>query len=212
MPAASIVRQSSPGRQGQGLNSAASGARIVVESVVQFAAYNKEEIEMDFRLRSIIAGPLGATLMMLAGQRASGQHWSPQDFEDAKSLKAATDVVKEKLKQDGKPEYASLVTESRVREAIRKAIQSYEKVLEKHESQNSGSKEYFEKAVKPIYLKIADAGEWPRGCSFFSFYKLTESNTTYDCLGLRLQIDTPQAKFKAFALPITDVYFGRFSG
>jgi hypothetical protein len=131
------------------------------------------------------------------------------DFEGIKSLKDAIEVVKERLKKDGKPEYAALLSDTRVREAVRSAVRSYEDLyLEKKEKQNPGSKEYFEKEVKPVCQKIASTGEWPPSCSFFGFYRLG----IYDGLGLRLRIETSQAKFQAFALPIVDLYFGKFAG
>src|SRR3954453_14805198 len=117
------------------------------------------------------------------------------DFEAVQSLRGAVEVVQGRLKRDGKPEYAALLSEVRVREAIRTAIRSYEAVLDQADQRHPGSKEYFEQTVKPVCLRIADAGAWPPGCSFFSFYTLRErgdgQDIAYDGLGLRLQIETP---------------------
>jgi hypothetical protein len=67
-----------------------------------------------------------------------------------------------------------------------------------------------------VCLAVADKGVWPRGCTFFSFYTLTVSrggrDIAYDGLGLRLRIDTPQARVKGFALPVLDLFFGRVAG
>jgi hypothetical protein len=71
-----------------------------------------------------------------------------------------------------------------------------------------GSNEYFEKNVKPVCEKIADTGEWPQGCSFFRFYTLKSEGIAYDGLGLRLSVETPQARSPSFALPVLDLYFG----
>ncbi|SRR5258708_27435913 len=147
--------------------------------------------------------------MLLVAQPAGSADVSAEEFKKVKSFGEAVEVVQQKLKLDGKTEFAALLSEDRVRKAISKAIESYEALLEKKEKKTPGSKEYFEKEVKPVCLRIADKGEWPDGCSFFSFYKLSENAIDYDGLGLRLRIETPDAKYKAFALPIVDLYFGR---
>jgi len=149
----------------------------------------------------------------LLGQGANCQDLKPEHFKNVKTLKAAVEVVKERLKRNGKPEYAALLSEIRVQEAIHTAVKGYEGLLEKLEKRNAGTTEYFQKEIEPICLKIADKGEWPQSCSFFAFYALTDMRqVAYDGLGLRLQIDTPQAKFEGFALPIVDLYFGRPGG
>jgi hypothetical protein len=162
------------------------------------------------------ARAVAAAAVLLLGQRAHCQGLTPRDFEKLKTLNEAVEVVKDRLRQDGKPEYAALLSEARVRDAIRTALKSYQPLLEQSEKQTSGSKEHFQKEVQPICLKVADKGEWPAGCSFFCFYTLTDQregrNIAYDGLGLRLQIATPNAKFKSFALPIVDLYFGKFAG
>jgi hypothetical protein len=139
-----------------------------------------------------------------------------EDFRNVKSPKEAVEVVQARLKQDGKAEYAALLSETTVREAIRTGIQSYEARLDTQEKRTPGSREYFEKEVKPVLLKVADEGQWPERCSFSSFYTLTEQldgkNIAYHGLGLRLIVETPKAKFNGFGLPIIDLYFGRFAG
>jgi YD repeat-containing protein len=114
------------------------------------------------------------------------------------------------------PEYAALITESRVREAIRTAVKSYEAHhLEKEDQKRPGDKEYFRNTIKPIILKIADDGTWQQGCSFSCFYTLTdrrgESEVAYHGLGLRLEVRTPDKPRQGFALPIIDLYYGRFA-
>jgi hypothetical protein len=70
----------------------------------------------------------------------------------------------------------------------------------------------FEDAVKPVYLDIADNGSWPRGSSFFyHLFRVDDNQVRYDCLGLRLQIETPGGMSHGFAIPILDLYYGRFA-
>lgn len=139
---------------------------------------------------------------------------SPKDFQQAKTVGQALEVVRQSLTRDAKSEYVPLLSEERVREAIRTAITSYESHIEKDEQKRPGTKKYFTDVLKPIYLKIADEGKWPENCSFFSFYKLTAKRDgrqiSYDGLGLRLQVETPGESFKGFAIPVVDLFYGRF--
>jgi hypothetical protein len=157
-----------------------------------------------------------ATILLLC-QRTAAEDLAPKDFKDVKSLKGAVEVVKARLQQDGKPEYAALLSEDRVRDAIRTAIQSCEAFQDDNEKRIPGTKEYFDKEVKPVCLRIAEKAEWPEKCSFFSFYTLIDKrdgkeDITYDGLGLRLRIETPNGLAHAFALPILDLFFGRWTG
>jgi hypothetical protein len=157
------------------------------------------------RLASLVIG----TAVLLTEDGASAGLSPTKDFKNVKSCKEAVELVQRRLKQDGKAEYVALLSETRVRKAIYTAIKSWESLLDKEEKRHPGSKDYFLREVVPVYLKIADKGEWPEGSSFFWFYTLGSRGGVYDGLGLRLRIDTPKAKFKAFALPIVDLYFGR---
>jgi hypothetical protein len=163
------------------------------------------------RVAVALVGSILVAAFVLLPQRVDGGRLSEADFAKVKSLKDAVELVQRSLKDDGKADYAALLSEDRVRQAIRTAIQSYEAGLDVRERQTPGSKEYFRNEAKPVFEKIADKGEWPAGCSFFSFYKLTDRGICYEGLGLRLQLDTPKAQFKGFALPVLDVYFGRFA-
>jgi hypothetical protein len=158
---------------------------------------------------------LFAVLVLAFGIRADTKVMPHEEFATAKSLDEAVKIVKSHLERDGKPEYAALLSESRVTETIPIAIKSYELLLIQEEKNNPGSKDYFNKVVKPIFMKIAKEGVWPKGCSFFFFYAVSDKKNgiTYPGLGLRLDIDTPEGKipFKGFALPIIDLYFGRFN-
>src|SRR5262249_4494395 len=78
-------------------------------------------------------GTVAVAVALLLSQRAPCEGLAPAQFEKVKTLKDAVEVVKEKLKQDGKPEYAALLSETQVREAVRTAIKSYEALLEKAE-------------------------------------------------------------------------------
>jgi hypothetical protein len=86
-----------------------------------------------------LGGAAVAVAFLAAGQAPGQQNLSRDGYENVKTLKDAVEVVKGQLKADGKPEYAALVTEARMREAIRTAVQSYESLLEKLEKGSPGS-------------------------------------------------------------------------
>lgn len=129
-------------------------------------------------------------------------------------MKEAVETVKQELIRNGKAEYAALISEQRVREAMQKGIRAYEAYLDKGEQLNPGIKEHFLVAVKPIFMKIIEEGTWSPNCSFFHFYTLSETvgnkSLSYDGFWLRLQVETPKEKFGAFALPIIDMAYGKF--
>ena len=144
------------------------------------------------------------------------------DYSQAGSLKEAVDICRRSLTADGREDYAQLVTEERVRSAIRVALESCKHVLEKRvlaygeEYPWARDKEvekqirHFEEVVKPVYLGIAESGSWPPGASFFYFLsRMDDRGVRYECLGLRLQIETPGTMFQGFAVPILDLYYGR---
>jgi hypothetical protein len=131
-----------------------------------------------------------------------------------RTLKEAVQVVKQDLIGKGKAEYAALLSEERVREAIRTGIRSVEARLDKLEQMNPGSKDHFIGAAKPVFMKIIDEGAWLRNCTFFTFYSLGSlidgEAISYDGFWLRLQVDTPKGKFAGFALSILDMSYGKF--
>lgn len=132
------------------------------------------------------------------------------EYKTAKDLNQAVKICKQQLMKDGKPEYAALLSEQKVRQAIHSAVISYEKLLASKDGQALDAK-YFHDMIKPICLKIANSGLWLRNCSFTKFYLLTDkSGFAYECFGLRLEISTPGAKGDGFGLPILDLYYGRF--
>src|SRR5262249_50771981 len=53
-------------------------------------------------------------------------HLRREGYERAKTLAEAVKLAKSQLALDGKPEYAALLSEGRVRDAIRTAITSWE--------------------------------------------------------------------------------------
>lgn len=147
--------------------------------------------------------------------RPARQGLRDEDFKDVETVGEAVEIVQDRLTEDGKPEYAALLTEERFTKALRTAIESYEKItLPDAEKRFPGSKEYFEKEIKPVCARLLETGEWQEECSFFLFYTLTDGpggeEVSFDGLGLRLRIKTPKAKFKALALPVIDLFFGRF--
>jgi hypothetical protein len=156
---------------------------------------------------------LGVTALLLLAPTTARS----DDYANVKTLQEAIEIFKSRLTRDGKQEYVPLVTETNVRDAIRTALQSYEELLDKRKKQRQpgppvakDDAKYFQEVLKPIYEEIADRGSWPKGCSFFSFYTLTDRGIEYQGLGLRLRVDTPEKEFKGFALPIIDLYYGRF--
>jgi hypothetical protein len=149
---------------------------------------------------------------VLSAGSAAGQHnLSEQGYEKVKSLKEAVGVVKAQLTADGKPEYAALVTEDRMQGAIRTAVKGYDAILARNPNRPGLAKDRWEKELKPAYLAIAEKGDWPANCAFGGFYRLTdELGVAYDGLGLRLYLGTQAEPRRRFALPVVDMYFGKF--
>lgn len=134
------------------------------------------------------------------------------DYATAKTLKQAIDICKAKLDARGKPEYSALLSEQRVREAIRVGLKSYEVGPNKLKDNPEGHAKYFDEVVKPVYLKIAKDGVWPENCHFSYFFALSDKNgVSYDGLGLRLLVSTPGENFHGFGLPVVDLFYGRFN-
>lgn len=151
------------------------------------------------------------TAFLTAGPVVGQQNLSDRGYDKVKSLKEAVDVVKAQLTADGKPEYAALVTEDRVRQAIRTAVQSYDAILAVQGKRPELVKDRWEKDFKPIYMSIADKSHWPANCAFGGFYRLwDERGVAYDGLGLRLKVEKQAEPRLLFALPIMDLYFGKF--
>jgi hypothetical protein len=137
--------------------------------------------------------------------------------DDFKGILNAGDAVKLAQKQlidAGKPEYATLLSEERVRAAVRNAVKSYElTAVTITEKRVPGTKEHFEKEIKPVCLRVAERGEWPPGCSLDAYFALEDERhgekIAYDGMGLRLLIETPNSKFEGFALPVLMLFYGR---
>lgn len=146
-----------------------------------------------------------------------------REYSGAKSLKEAVEICRRSLEAWDREDYVPLVTEGRVRSAIRVALESYKLAVER--TSMTYGKDYpwardkevlkqaanFEDVVRPIYLEIADKGSWPPGSSFFYLlFKDDDDGVRYDGLSLRLWVETPGGMFQGFALPILDLYYGRF--
>jgi hypothetical protein len=115
-----------------------------------------------------------ATLAQQQEARPTGNFGlSAEDFARVKTLKEALEVVKQELIRNGKPEYAALLSEKRVRESIRTGIRSVEAHLDKMEQLNPGSKGHFSESAKPVFTQILEDAAWPPNCSFFGFYTLS---------------------------------------
>lgn len=148
-------------------------------------------------------------LFALSGVTSKGERPSG-DFAKAGNLREAVEIAKFRLSLDSKPQYAALLSEELVKEAISNAIKGYEAILEKDEKRTPDSKKHFYLEVKPILVKIQKEGAWTENCSFTWFFGLKEKDITYPGLGLRLFVDTPSGIYPGFALPIIDLYYGRF--
>ncbi len=132
-------------------------------------------------------------------------------YENCNTLSKAVAVLRLQLEADDKPEYAALISEKRVRDAIRTAVRSYDAFYSIDEGRKNHSPErveFWNNEFKPIFLKLADTDEWPAGCAFFASYGLQDRAwITYDGLGLRLEIIAKGNR--KFALPIIDLYYGQ---
>lgn len=139
-------------------------------------------------------------------------HLSGKGYETLGTLEEAVALARAQIVRDEKPEYAALLSTSRVREAIRAAVRSEARQLAQEEQRHPGSRDYWRKHVAPIYRRIARDGVWFESCSFSGFYAIIERRSgrrvATECFGLRLSIATPGAAFEGFALPIVDVRFG----
>lgn len=151
---------------------------------------------------------VASALLMLACGRP-GRAVDQDDYKDVKTLNDALKVMHDQLHKDDKGEYVALLSEERVRHAIRSAISSYEALMNDG-PQTPESKEYFQKKVKPDLLRIVDDDKWMPHCWFNSFYRLKEqpSGLTYEGLGLRIIMKHDDRK--GFSLPIADLWYGRF--
>jgi len=169
----------------------------------------------DSRVQFAVMGGFGLVAVTLVAQFAVADNFrTTEKFKNVKNVREAVTLAQQRLREVGKPEYAALLTEDRVRAAIRTAVKSYEiTVLEKAEQRFPGTKEHFEADVKPVCLQIADKGDWPAGCSIDAYFSLNDKRNgeeiTYDGLGLGLQIETPDAKFRGFTLPIVSLFYGK---
>ncbi|HKQ52867.1 MAG TPA: hypothetical protein VJT74_10895, partial [Pyrinomonadaceae bacterium] len=110
------------------------------------------------------------------------------DYSRAGSLKEAVEICRRGLEADGHEDYARLVTEERVRAAIKVALESCKHLLEKRsmpygedypwarDKEVEKEAGHFEEVVKPVYLRIADEGSWPQGTSFFYYLSREDDN------------------------------------
>ena len=132
--------------------------------------------------------------------------------DDAMSgLETALEELRGKFKKDGKQEFIPLLEIGEIRVAIISALKSYEARLKDETEDDRKSRKYFEDVIKPYYTRIAQTERWSPNTEFTCFYRMTDANNqTYRGLGLRLEISTPGELFDGFALPIVDVWYGRF--
>jgi hypothetical protein len=131
---------------------------------------------------------------------------------DAKNLGDAVARCREKLEKDGRPEYAALVSKQRIKDALKQAVTDYEAWLKAKPGPPGGDPEYFADVVKPVAMKIVETDEWPKGCSLSWFPDVLEGRAkAREGFHLRLNIDTPGAKFGGFGFPLVNLSFGRWN-
>jgi len=162
--------------------------------------------------RIVVAGVVATILIVPLA--IAGPFRRSDDFKGIKNASDAVKLAQKHLVDAGKPEYAALLTEERVRAAVKNAVKSYElTAMEITDKRFPGTREHFEMEIKPVCLKVAEKGEWPAGCSIDAYFTLTDERNgekiTYDGMGLALQIETPNSKFKGFALPVLMLFYGR---
>jgi hypothetical protein len=141
-------------------------------------------------------------------QGFGGSFIRDKNYDKCKNLAEAVHLVQGRLTTDRKREYAELLSEARVRMAIKDAIANMDKMMKNEK--DVAVVEYWENVAKPIFVDIVKNGTWPAGATFDGFYGATNEKGHSDGLGLRLNIVTPDAKFTNWGLPIVDLYFGRF--
>jgi uncharacterized protein (TIGR03067 family) len=130
---------------------------------------------------------------------------------NAKDLADAIEQCRKRLEQDGRGEYAALLTEKHVKDALRQAVADYEAWLERKPGPPAGDPKYFGSVVKPVAVRIANEGVWPKECALFWFPDVLEGHAkAKEGFHLRLQIDTPGKQYEGFAFPLVDVSLGRW--
>jgi len=167
-------------------------------------------------MRKLFLGFLAISAVLLSGTVCWGQTTSDHEFyrnklqgsqgyENCKTVVDAVLVLGKKLEADGKIEYSTLITEKGMRDAIRSAVKNYDA----NQNHPPAQLERWKNEWKPIFLKIAETGEWPADCTFMGFYGWEDANgIQYDGFGLRLSLKT--ADGHNFALPIIDLSYGGF--
>ena len=129
----------------------------------------------------------------------------------AKDLRDAIDQCRAQLERTGNTEYAALVTEKHVKEALRQAVKDYELWLSQQPGPAAADAKYSTEIVKPLALRIADDGVYPEGCVLSWFPDALEGRANAKRgFHLRLMVVTPEARYPGFAFPLLDVTFGRW--
>jgi len=124
---------------------------------------------------------------------------SRMGYERVNNLDEAAALLRSQLIADGKPEYALLLNNDRLRDAIRQMAETF--------IPRTNKEAEWEDKIRPTCLKMANEDYWPSGSSFDGFYLLKQGNVTYDGLGLRLNVGG--ATFNM--LPVVDVWYGKSS-
>jgi len=130
-------------------------------------------------------------------------------YEKCTTLADAVKLAQGQLAQDGKREFAALLTEEKVRSAIIASIKRTDAHCKKYE-EGVAFNDYWRSVVKPKCLEIVDTDRWPGDCSLDGSYGVIDTNgISYEGLELRLNIKTPSSsKYPGFYLPVLDLFFG----
>jgi hypothetical protein len=149
--------------------------------------------------------------LQLAGEeRKAAERSRPNKYAKATSLSEALTILAEEVKTDGHPEYVPLLKEAEISRAIVSALDSYERQY--LDDKNDADRARFRDILKPAYLGIAKDWLWRPDCEFSKFYQLgTADGQTIVCFCVRIQLALEEPKGGGFALPVVDLYYGRFS-
>jgi hypothetical protein len=137
---------------------------------------------------------------------------TPKAYLQAKTLKEALVVAKDQLKRDGRAEYVDRLTEIKVRDAIKKAIENYEaRIRERMKTDRNAMRELREfEEFRPIYRIIANDGAWPLGASWDIRYEFQFDGVKIKGIQPHLQIEVAD-EGRGFGLPIVELQSGEQS-
>lgn len=140
-------------------------------------------------------------------QAFGGSLFDSGGWNECTTLAEAVRLAQGKLSSDGKRDYAALLTEARVRQAIKSAIVC----MDRHATEDAYPPAIYKdwRIAKRTYLDIVNTSNWPPGATINGFYGFSD-NVNYDeGLGLRIRIPI-QGNLQIHELPILDISLGHF--